>query len=263
MVGGPAGSSPLARGLPQVPSPVSRDVRIIPARAGFTTPRRREHPISPDHPRSRGVYAGHEISVSVAGGSSPLARGLRASGDAPERSARIIPARAGFTVGVVGHGPVRQDHPRSRGVYRAGLQPDPIFSGSSPLARGLPVRRRRRVGPGGIIPARAGFTLGRPGEAPRGADHPRSRGVYGRWPRSSRPAGGSSPLARGLHEERPPHAGVVGIIPARAGFTSSSAWGMTALRDHPRSRGVYPRRPYPTVPRSGSSPLARGLPRTT
>ena len=50
---------------------------------------------------------------------------------------------------------------------------------------------------------------------------------------------GSSPLARGL---RPPLSGAGnegGIIPARAGFTPSSAGAARLPTDHPRSRGVY------------------------
>ena len=51
----------------------------------------------------------------------------------------------------------------------------------------------------------------------------------------------------------------MGIIPARAGFTS---WATTTSRwreDHPRSRGVYPGSARPHMVRRGSSPLARGL----
>ena len=51
-----------------------------------------------------------------------------------------------------------------------------------------------------------------------------------------------------------------GIIPARAGFTSTMGVAVYVVKDHPRSRGVYGNRTnsYPTPP--GSSPLARGLP---
>ena len=56
---GPAlggGSSPLARGLQGQSCGGTRGGRIIPARAGFTSPRRRHSPAGTDHPRSRGVY---------------------------------------------------------------------------------------------------------------------------------------------------------------------------------------------------------------
>ena len=135
--GGTRGSSPLARGL--LPSPRISDHAggIIPARAGFTT----EEIIVPnadrDHPRSRGVYVSIIPAGSVGDGSSPLARGLPSYPRRTPESARIIPARAGFTLG---HGSGRmdlQDHPRSRGVYWNGPCRKKKLTGSSPLARGL------------------------------------------------------------------------------------------------------------------------------
>ena len=132
--------------------------------------------------------------------------------------------------------------------------------GSSPLARGLPLRLAVDGGDVGIIPARAGFTQLPVGVGQGPQDHPRSRGVY-LWeldPEYGRV--GSSPLARGL-----PHAGTLrpgapGIIPARAGFTRPPRARRRPGRDHPRSRGVYSTTPTSSSPSLGSSPLARGLP---
>ena len=53
--------------------------------------------IEGDHPRSRGVYKGHQGHGVVKTGSSPLARGLPADEELHETLRRIIPARAGFT----------------------------------------------------------------------------------------------------------------------------------------------------------------------
>ena len=50
------GSSPLARGLPEAAINENGDIRIIPARAGFTFHDRRHGTRRADHPRSRGVY---------------------------------------------------------------------------------------------------------------------------------------------------------------------------------------------------------------
>ena len=50
------GSSPLARGLRGGPGGVGLRFGIIPARAGFTSCLARARAMSPDHPRSRGVY---------------------------------------------------------------------------------------------------------------------------------------------------------------------------------------------------------------
>ena len=92
-----------------------------------------------------------------------------------------------------------------------------------------------------IIPARAGFTL--------------SLRLVGAW------AGGSSPLARGLHACLMSTKPNPGIIPARAGFTDPAVRRAVSPRDHPRSRGVYTPLIHRLYEDAGSSPLARGLPR--
>ena len=237
-----------------------RRVRIIPARAGFTGPGRRFSSGAADHPRSRGVYGPTALGEKVSVGSSPLARGLPDSLRTISRPRGIIPARAGFTSFADGATPTvvgiiparagftrpgsactitRSDHPRSRGVY--GPVPVDINAeeGSSPLARGLRHWSRSPWPGRGIIPARAGFTRTGPGNSSTSQDHPRSRGVYWISTRVVVRSRGSSPLARGLHTKVLWGHRCTGIIPARAGFTRSTA-------------------PYVT-PRSGSSPLARGL----
>ena len=71
------GSSPLARGLPNLAVGLTVRERIIPARAGFTENFGVPATKVKDHPRSRGVYADPENRSRVNAGSSPLARGLR------------------------------------------------------------------------------------------------------------------------------------------------------------------------------------------
>ena len=233
------GSSPLARGLPGSGKSTILNVRIIPARAGFTCRSRTCIPGRADHPRSRGVYASKGAESGPIAGSSPLARGLpRLEGEAGV-GLGIIPARAGFT-GATGK-PVGEewDHPRSRGVYTRPEGTTARTVGSSPLARGLLLLDRPDRLSGRIIPARAGFT-----------DEAGDDAI---------PAAGSSPLARGLRG-LPVLLGVpLGIIPARAGFTHHGGGPPAARRDHPRSRGVYPGRSCRRPHRGGSSPLARGL----
>ena len=233
------GSSPLARGLRG------------PDSAHGAGPR--------DHPRSRGVYAFMGRERSAKWGSSPLARGLRRYPHAHHPRIRIIPARAGFTGRAARQRPGRPDHPRSRGVYRPTDPSEAFRSGSSPLARGLRRRLVSRSFRTGIIPARAGFTEGVAGLLQIEGDHPRSRGVYPRGRPVGRVHRGSSPLARGLHHDHVRPLPVIGIIPARAGFTGDGrrAWG--DAWDHPRSRGVYAVSRRPPIRLSGSSPLARGL----
>ena len=152
------GSSPLARGLLVGAVLDMVNVRIIPARAGFTELLAGLMDGDGDHPRSRGVYGNKHYGPLCPRGSSPLARGLLDTGPHDQIEGRIIPARAGFTIGVRGSGRWRWDHPRSRGVYPEGGYDVVVLHGSSPLARGLlaPVVVHR--GDAGIIPARAGFT---------------------------------------------------------------------------------------------------------
>ena len=70
-------------------------------------------------------------------------------------------------------------------------------------------------------------------------DHPRSRGVYDTAGTADLDDEGSSPLARGLRVGVAVQESVVGIIPARAGFTVASRLTCRCSPDHPRSRGVY------------------------
>ena len=213
-----------------------------------------------DHPRSRGVYRRPSRRRQPSVGSSPLARGLLVVGRRESIDRRIIPARAGFTFNPHTMLPSSQDHPRSRGVYLIRSGTVTHLLGSSPLARGLPLVGGLGGATGGIIPARAGFTADGGEPAAPGTDHPRSRGVYSAAFKYRSPSGGSSPLARGLRVWVREWFPAWGIIPARAGFTSSRRYGRIRGRDHPRSRGVYASRFAGARVARGSSPLARGLP---
>ena len=196
----------------------------------------------------------------IRSGSSPLARGLPQTVVSACADIGIIPARAGFTAARCRWGWGPGDHPRSRGVYTRRHGTSSPTLGSSPLARGLPRAGRWWRSGGRIIPARAGFTWGRRSAGGGGADHPRSRGVYTDCTTPAHWDAGSSPLARGLREDRQAAADGRWIIPARAGFTGPEGAGDAAGQDHPRSRGVYLANDYPQHGWWGSSPLARGLP---
>ena len=213
-----AGSSPLARGLRSWRVSSRWRMRIIPARAGFTSLTPMRVCLSRDHPRSRGVYGDVVDNMSQSLGSSPLARGLLWSVMDVSPRWGIIPARAGFTTDRDDILTSMPDHPRSRGVYNRPRSRSRRCAGSSPLARGLLPGTMGLPGDDRIIPARAGFTAVWATTGGRLADHPRSRGVYRDvavlvrlqedHPRSRGvyhggkyeiPFGrGSSPLARGL-----------------------------------------------------------------
>ena len=132
------GSSPLARGLLSNHRITFRQLRIIPARAGFTLWTAATRCVMKDHPRSRGVYSSISTWCLSRTGSSPLARGLRIGLTTLLRLFRIIPARAGFTNKMSDFAGGFEDHPRSRGVYALVSGITLTFGGSSPLARGLP-----------------------------------------------------------------------------------------------------------------------------
>ena len=193
-------------------------------------------------------------------GSSPLARGLPRVAQQADGLVGIIPARAGFTGRRVRVAGGAADHPRSRGVYAGSGGWGVACAGSSPFARGL----HGDVVAGDhslrIIPARAGFTRLCFVRTFVRRDHPRSRGVYATTTGIVVSAAGSSPLARGLQGLLGLGGGVVGIIPARAGFTAERLRLPRAETDHPRSRGVYRLRSRAHGAVDGSSPLARGLP---
>ena len=233
------GSSPLARGLLCRCGRLLLNRRIIPARAGFTRHAQVGQLRAQDHPRSRGVYLAESAGARVAEGSSPLARGLLRAGERVVDLARIIPARAGFTVTVNEDILRRADHPRSRGVYKRSSGRSGRRGGSSPLARGLLSMPSHKLKKGRIIPARAGFTAPGIGPARPSRDHPRSRGVYSSRKARRRIGSGSSPLARGLRFRLAFVQALTRIIPARAGFTGITSGRILSRLDHPRSRGVY------------------------
>ena len=215
------GSSPLARGSPEVSASRRLGRGIIPARSGFTRSSRSARPGRTDHPRSRGVHGDDLLSAWSKAGSSPLARGSLELVNVDVDWVRIIPARAGFTAAATLLRMLSWDHPRSRGVHEAGPFLSDCGSGSSPLARGSPSSPRAPMTPS--------------------ADHPRSRGVHRRRGSMPRSSAGSSPLARGSQEPELAHQGQRRIIPARAGFTILLAGFVVSWWDHPRSRGVHTR----------------------
>ena len=200
LIGGGNGSSPLARGSRSVVRGDEGVVGIIPTRAGFTPRDGTAASQHPDHPRSRGVYAGDLRGSPGARGSSPLARGSLVGKVVAYSLPGIIPARAGFTP--------------------ATWLLCPAACGSSPLARGSLVREVVEAQPLGIIPARAGFTRRRRRARTGCWDHPRSRGVHARAAGEGEELAGSSPLARGSPVTPLLLRLKTRIIPARAGFTS-------------------------------------------
>ena len=192
-------------------------------------------------------------------GSSPRVRGLPHAPSAESRSEGIIPARAGFTQQKDSRYYSGSDHPRACGVYPAQAAIRPVSGGSSPRVRGLLVHRHRVELAPRIIPARAGFTTSIKLLNNYSWDHPRACGVYCVPLRHPLCKGGSSPRVRGLLAGGVDDSHAVGIIPARAGFTSCRILMMVRMADHPRACGVYHGGLRTVLREGGSSPRVRGL----
>ena len=176
-----SGSSPLARGTQNIESEAVARVRLIPARAGNTGSTVLAAGGLQAHPRSRGEHQSSPVNSNVSSGSSPLARGTP-NDRKPSRAAhRLIPARAGNTVGGHGVESFLSAHPRSRGEHVWWSWCVVLPFGSSPLARGTLRRRLEHPAVRRLIPARAGNTAtSRTPRIPISA-HPRSRGEHERF----------------------------------------------------------------------------------
>ena len=172
-------------------------------------------------------------------GSSPLARGALQVAAGSLLNERLIPAGAGSTRQTVWSSPRRTAHPRWRGEHNGLVQVSELLSGSSPLARGAPVRSLRHPEGNRLIPAGAGSTGAVAQGVQVSAAHPRWRGEHclraSAWVRRI----GSSPLARGAHSCSHGLQRGLRLIPAGAGSTRSSSRSGNIAEAHPRWRGEH------------------------
>ena len=95
------------------------------------------------------------------------------------------------------------------------------------------------------------------------ADPPCSRGEYASVATTQRYLAGSSPLSRGIHRGPLSDHSFLGIIPALAGNTHCRVSCPATAPDHPRSRGEYAHWMVCPGRYRGSSPLSRGIPRSS
>ena len=195
-------------------------------------------------------------------GSSPLARGPLVQVDTDFFQGGLIPARAGTTGDFEAPLDSTGAHPRSRGDHQQYMTELTGLQGSSPLARGPRFNCRVNISPIGLIPARAGTTFHDGGEAATVGAHPRSRGDHLPPALNPHALGGSSPLARGPLNGPQLKNVAGGLIPARAGTTPTCRLFDLLGRAHPRSRGDHTYLPWSALASQGSSPLARGPPRS-
>ena len=252
------GSSPRVRGKPSPTATTRARGRIIPARAGQTSPCCPHAIGSSDHPRACGANFSFVCSNVMLPGSSPRVRGKRLLAFFVMTGCRIIPARAGQTSRPCSLPRISSDHPRACGAnIELGFY-GVLYCGSSPRVRGKRWIQRQSRQIKRIIPARAGQTpcaCRGLGQAP---DHPRACGANPVRHRRQLAQSGSSPRVRGKLLHHKIHYGALRIIPARAGQTCS--WRCRPCRkpDHPRACGANPCQCLQAHDSSGSSPRVRG-----
>ena len=233
------GSSPLARGTRELRGYSHPVTGLIPARAGNTGVVGEDGVFGGAHPRSRGEHCGVKVRRRIMTGSSPLARGTLRQLRYGAEVTGLIPARAGNTNLTISSTSTSRAHPRSRGEHNLRERAYERFLGSSPLARGTPVRVPPAFVGVGLIPARAGNTLTPYTFVVQHAAHPRSRGEHTLPISPLMSVAGSSPLARGTPLSAPAHTPRRGLIPARAGNTLPLVGRVARSRAHPRSRGEH------------------------
>ena len=203
--------------------------------------------------------------MAEAYGSSPRVRGKHALGRCRDALSRLIPARAGKTCPSTRWCPACTAHPRACGENAANADTMSRAEGSSPRVRGKRRAGRAGAGVGGLIPARAGKTCPRCCGTPRTWAHPRACGENIEPKTMPNPALGSSPRVRGKLPRSTTQAACRGLIPARAGKTSSASPRQGAPGAHPRACGENPvavdrlrRSPWLIPARAGKTARGRG-----
>ena len=252
------GSSPRARGTPHRRRVPGRHGRFIPACAGNTKDANGAWHMYSVHPRVRGEHGRWRLLVRLCNGSSPRARGTHLLGLERELANRFIPACAGNTNGSTVETSPSPVHPRVRGEHALSGSNVKRGRGSSPRARGTPLRQS---GDGLIrrfIPACAGNTPPAPPDRPPGPVHPRVRGEHVHDSRVILVACGSSPRARGTRSAASCRWSRCRFIPACAGNTGSRRRGIVVTTVHPRVRGEHLNDIRTAFADDGSSPRARG-----
>ena len=132
------GSSPRVRGKLAPSPPACGAPGLIPARAGKTSVRLKIVRRLGAHPRACGENRRLPQSKADCPGSSPRVRGKRAIMRPRFMLGRLIPARAGKTVGGGPGAATWKAHPRACGENASGSSAPFTVMGSSPRVRGKP-----------------------------------------------------------------------------------------------------------------------------
>ena len=232
------GSSPRGRGKLIAADRCRVRVRLIPAWAGKTTPRRRTPLTSRAHPRVGGENEAAIQAGADTAGSSPRGRGKRGEG-----GLQLVDQLA---------------HPRVGGENAYSARDLSKRAGSSPRGRGKLKEQMREVADQRLIPAWAGKTSPTCNATPTTWAHPRVGGENGGSSVRQSGHGGSSPRGRGKQDRGDSAIVRGGLIPAWAGKTF--IWSAPDLKTaaHPRVGGENHRMKSVAASLMGSSPRGRG-----
>ena len=217
-----SGSSPRVRGKRHVHKTCWQHVGLIPARAGKTARRSGSGRRRSAHPRACGENHGPACRSRANLGSSPRVRGKLSRCGPSWRARRLIPARAGKTISDGLTAQVAGAHPRACGENLSWPSVMRGMMGSSPRVRGKRVGVERSVHGDGLIPARAGKTPKARPASTQSRAHPRACGENLIDNANPLMKLGSSPRVRGKRHEGVGGVNDDGLIPARAGKTSST-----------------------------------------
>ena len=252
------GSSPRGRGKRRCRWIRRVGLRLIPARAGKTMRDTTYAHVTRAHPRAGGENPNTERLRQWVFGSSPRGRGKLLLSLDVHVCCGLIPARAGKTSAALILSRRRAAHPRAGGENPATTGLTIGFTGSSPRGRGKQTKEYLELSNQGLIPARAGKTSRLTDRAATWAAHPRAGGENeGTCPFALRHLG-SSPRGRGKPFLFTIKLTVAGLIPARAGKTTSLSASPTTRRAHPRAGGENGPTSYAGSLTAGSSPRGRG-----
>ena len=151
-------------------------MRLIPARAGKTLAFHAWVSAMRAHPRAGGENPGFVRLGDLVNGSSPRGRGKLEGRLAVLGGQRLIPARAGKTLGGNLLALLGGAHPRAGGENSRAAAHSAGTGGSSPRGRGKLVRTPRFPARFRLIPARAGKTRSRMMRSISRRAHPRAGG---------------------------------------------------------------------------------------
>ena len=151
-----SGSSPRVRGTFNIPNPLSKVCRFIPAGAGNMGWQRVRSSSSPVHPRGCGEHWSRCVFHSPSSGSSPRVRGTCTLASSCLHRWRFIPAGAGNIGPGVCFIPLPPVHPRGCGEHLTFVDSSYFQCGSSPRVRGTFHAERCEEVPVRFIPAGAG-----------------------------------------------------------------------------------------------------------